>query len=250
MKKKMIALLAGALLTMAASNAMAAFAVGDLYRVVYNRAGSVEVATDLGSISSLLAGGAVTADTFSLSQVTGATSANDLYVAYYASTGSTGTAYVGTPSAPTTGSRKFSYFNTGYQNNQAYFQSLSPTATTVVASQSYINSYNSQMNTAGNIGTLAGYLPTAANSGNAIGDQNLATLLASGGKTTLYSIPGSAYVMTGTATNLVLATNFNTATGIGSTSLVPAATPTPIPAAAYLLGSGLLGLVGIRRKQK
>jgi hypothetical protein len=27
-------------------------------------------------------------------------------------------------------------------------------------------------------------------------------------------------------------------------------TPTPIPAAAWLLGSGLLGLVGIRRKQK
>jgi len=37
----------------------------------------------------------------------------------------------------------------------------------------------------------------------------------------------------------------------GSTIINPeAAAPVPIPAAAYLLGSGLLGLVGIRRKAR
>src|ERR1039457_4911713 len=37
-------------------------------------------------------------------------------------------------------------------------------------------------------------------------------------------------------------------TSIASGSIVDVPTPTPIPAAAWLLGSGLLGLVGIRRK--
>ncbi len=33
-------------------------------------------------------------------------------------------------------------------------------------------------------------------------------------------------------------------------TLVQDTTPTPIPAAAWLFGSGLLGLVGLRRRQK
>jgi hypothetical protein len=41
--------------------------------------------------------------------------------------------------------------------------------------------------------------------------------------------------------------NGNTASNV-SGSVAMAATPTPIPAAAWLLGSGLLGLIGIRRK--
>jgi hypothetical protein len=35
---------------------------------------------------------------------------------------------------------------------------------------------------------------------------------------------------------------------VAGTPVLPV-TPTPIPAAAWLLGSGLLGLVGMRRKQ-
>ena len=56
MKKKLIALLAGALLTTAmAGNALAAFADFDLIRVVYQRSGgTVEVGTWTGKLSDAL----------------------------------------------------------------------------------------------------------------------------------------------------------------------------------------------------
>lgn len=41
-----------------------------------------------------------------------------------------------------------------------------------------------------------------------------------------------------------------TSNGINSGSITDVPTPTPIPAAAWLLGSGLMGLVGLRRKGK
>ncbi|TWJ16692.1 VPLPA-CTERM sorting domain-containing protein [Geobacter argillaceus] len=252
MKKKMIALLAGALMTLAASNAMAAFGNAELVRVVYNHLGTVEVATDLGNIDAIIAGGAVAADTFKLSSITGATSTADLYVSYFASnyTGSatTNKAYMNADAAPAMGS--YTNFNTGVSNAvNNYYNYLSTTnagATTVTGQTSYANSFTTQLAKGGvAYGSMNSSLYNSTG-----GEQNLATLLSTGGKSTIYSFTNfGRNPVTGTSA-LALTTNFDTVTGIGSTSIAPAATPTPIPAAAYLLGSGLLGLVGIRRKQK
>jgi hypothetical protein len=54
-------------------------------------------------------------------------------------------------------------------------------------------------------------------------------------------------------TNQTLPLNWNSTSSVGAIgSFGPNmdATPTPLPAAAYLLGSGLLGLAGIRRRKK
>src|SRR6266516_3691618 len=119
MMKKLVTIIAAALLTMGlAANAMASFNDGDLIRVVYNHGGSVEVATDLGSISSIQSGGSLSTSAFSLSQISGATTMGDLYVAYFAKqylgSGNINNAWVGVDSAssaPVTGNRKFNYLN-------------------------------------------------------------------------------------------------------------------------------------------
>ena len=54
MKKKMIALLAAALMTVSAGSAFADFSNTDLIRVVYNASLNIETATDLGSLSTLM----------------------------------------------------------------------------------------------------------------------------------------------------------------------------------------------------
>ena len=95
MKKKMIALLAGALMSVAMSGSAFAFFgtvsgdTNDLIRVVYDSTGTVEVATDLGALGTTgnLAGA------FSLSQFgPGKTDAN-LNVAYFAYDNTTNTFY-------------------------------------------------------------------------------------------------------------------------------------------------------------
>jgi len=250
MFKKLASILAAAVMTLAAGSAFASFSNGDLIQVVYNRGGSVESVTDLGSMTSLLSGGSTNANTFSLSSITGATSASDLYVAYFASNyvgpGNVNQAYVGATSAPITGNRKYSTYNANVSNLDVYYNGIGGTAAnTVVGPQTGVNAYANLLGQTSQQGNLGGYLTTA----NA--DQNLATLLASGGKTTIYSFTsqgGTSGATTGIATTLVLDTTYNAATGIGSTSVAAAAATTPIPAAVYLLGSGLLGLFGIRRR--
>ena len=243
----MIALLAAAMMTLAASSAMAAFQNGDLLRVVYNHAGTVEVTTDLGNINSLLSNpSSMSADTFSLSSITGATSASDLYVAYFASnyvgSSNVNQAYVGAAAGSTLtnpAARKYSGFNTGYSNMELGYRGLNATATTILFDQANVKSYANALTGSTGYGSLNGFLPMNA------GEQNLADLIASGGQTTIYgwnNISPTSSAMTGAATSLVLTTNF--VNGIGSTT--PSAVP--IPAAAYLLGSGLMGLIGIRRK--
>lgn len=56
---------------------------------------------------------------------------------------------------------------------------------------------------------------------------------------------GSAYALNGTNSLTIPTTSFITDYAVGANIDV---TPTPIPAAAWLLGTGLLGLVGIRRR--
>jgi len=80
-------------------------------------------------------------------------------------------------------------------------------------------------------------------------------------KTWQYSLDLSSFAVGDSLTISVLATDcgyggqggYAFLDGIGTTAVAPppvsTATPTPIPAAAYLLGSGLMGLLGFKRRK-
>ena len=243
MKKKIIALLAGAMLTLcAAGNALANFDNGDLIRVVYNHAGTVEVATDLGSISSLMSGTAAHTDAFSLSQITGATSMSDLYVSYFAINSNTGWVGYDQATAPVTGNRKFTSLTNSAGVVTPYYQTLG-SGNQVVADQTYTNAFSSRL-IIGNIASLNGYIPAGveANLGAlGSGGSVVQALYAFNNQGNLTGVTTGVHVNNAHGQQLLITTNAN-----GTTTVAPAATP--IPPAFLLMGSGLLGMVGIRRK--
>ncbi|KAF0219891.1 MAG: hypothetical protein FD174_1615 [Geobacteraceae bacterium] len=66
------------------------------------------------------------------------------------------------------------------------------------------------------------------------------------GQTPLFNVSGINYSVPGTLFTIDL--NNDGTTAFQTLANEATVTPTPIPAAAWLLGSGLMGLVGIRRK--
>jgi hypothetical protein len=249
MKKKLIALLAGALLTVAmAGNALAYF--GDvtgsdyvLTRVVYDANGTKEVATDLGTVNSLT--GAVNwnsgaASAFDLSMFGAAASWDNLYVAYFAKSFAdtdvwvSGVGEVGGISA----NRKMGDTNTRIANANSYYNSLGGSTGTVIADQGYVNSYFRvlDLNT-DNKQTLGTFYMNQQP-----GLEMSLAALASGGfvEQSLFWYDSANSIASGVkvATIRTLAD--------GTSTINPSAVP--VPAAVYLLGSGLLGLVGLRRR--
>ena len=245
MKKIMMILAVVVLLLGASGQAMAAFVDGDLIRVVYNGLGTgTEYATDLGNFSTLtsnsLGNVVLNTDNFNLSSV-GAP--DQAYVAYYMVTSTPGFAgnYVwtsGPTSSQTGGGRNmFSNFLGGVHSVDGAYNVAAAGASATTLLQSDANSYWTIMNTAGaGQGQMRGFIPA----GNA--DQNLAALSTTGYVDQYlyyYATPNTA------SSGLQVATLRTFADG--HTELNPSATP--IPATFLLFGSGLLGLVGIRRKQ-
>jgi hypothetical protein len=247
-KKKLAVLLAAAMLTLgAAANAMAYFADGDLIRVAYVRGGTTEVATDMGSISSLLAAGSTTINGTSGLSLTdlGAASWSDVYVAFFAKTGTTvatRTAYVSGDTA-TTNNTNWSLFATPIGNMYTGYQSVGGTTNqTVIQQQSDALSYATKMNnndaTGVSNGRMGGFITTIG----AV-ELNLAALATGGTATaTIYSKGPGITGGTMNATNLTI-----TMDNTGSATVINTAA-TPIPPSFLLMGSGLLGMVGIRRR--
>ena len=248
MKKKIITLIAGALMALSASSAFAAFGDMELIRVYYDRTGA-EIATDLGKVSDVLAaskaaGGTTIAGSFG-SINTGSTSAFAVYFALDRATnhlwasGSTTTSSVilggstGLTSAKSGTNSVYSLYNSVAVGNTA--------TTTAGATSSYKNKLSA---TQGNLGVAING-PTSKYT-----ELSLANLANNNTQTLYYWNNGlttdAAAKIGANATDTGFATSIIT-NADGSTTIV---TPTPIPAAAWLLGSGLMGLVGVRRKIK
>jgi hypothetical protein len=264
MFKKLATILAAAMLTMAAGNAFASFSDGDLIRVVYERTGgTVEVATDLGSLSTILATAGSTnygAGTDAFTTQTGtAFSSSNYYVAYFAGANTsttTGSMWLsgtdGEGVSRLAGNTANGNFNTLYGTyNGSATGTVHITANTTLVDNSGSGSYNLK---SGNNGTFGSVLAV----GTPNMDASLTTLAANAPVSeNLYY---SANYNQGSTGNGKAMTQINAADASGalqiltnsdgSTTIVNGATvsATPIPAAAYLLGSGLLGLFGIRRK--
>lgn len=246
MKKKIVTLLAAALMAVAfAAPAMAAFENYDLVRIVYNTAGTQEIYTDLGNVNTAISNpatlgntsfitgqtGSAAAGTLDSGTLFGNTALSNLNVAYVAfDTANSNVTYTSAgATAPSSIDNGVFYNSIG--SFQGYLKGLTITNGNGIGNATNPNSYASIFQAQG-AGLLGGMLDVSM-------EANLAAL-ASGGTVTqhLYFFADNS---AGTAadTGLTLTTN-----STGTTS----STPTPIPPSFLLMGSGLLGMVGIRRK--
>jgi hypothetical protein len=241
-KKNLAALFAAAVMTLSATSAFAAFAQdNELVRVVFSTGAgaTTTVVNDLGSLPTILAttGKVDVAGTgFSYSTLGASANASNTYEVFFAKnnkiTGTTYDMWVAAPSAPSIGQRKFTNFNSGVIGfNNLY------TAAGLVNTTGTLAEYQGKF---GNAGTLAATF-------NTVQEYSLATVAA----LNLYQFSSTSNLsypaMTGTNANVdfTILTNAD-----GSVSFQGAAAPanTPIPPAFLLMGSGLLGMVGLRRK--
>ncbi len=250
MKKIMMLLIVGLLMLGVSGQAMAAFNEGDLIRVVYTGTGSgTEYLTDLGNFSSLTSynpgsTSTLSTDPFSLSSV-GASNWSNVSIGYFimstSANNGNGAAWTSGPAGGTT------------VNNGGFWAGMVGNATMVLQgaafaagsnssvqwSQSNGSSYWTWMNNGGfGTGTMGGYLQSAN------GEANLAALSTTGYVDQVLYYYGSDPDTAASGAQVgVLRTYANCITVLN-----PVAPSVPIPAAAYLFGSGLIGLVGLRRK--
>jgi len=242
MKKLLMLLTAAVFMLGLSGQAMADFEEGDLVRVVYHNGGTLEQSTSLGAISSnttpfttniLYADNAIDFSNFS-----GATNA-DLQVAYFIWTNDA-QAWTSGPlnGEQLSGNRQGSKYNAMGSGVYGLARALSGGTGNAVGDQTNANAYTYLADQAGtNQGIFNNFIASAN------GEENLSDLGSVGyvdQSLNYYSANNSRSFGTIIATIRTWAN--------GTTELNPSAVP--VPAAIYLLGSGLLGLVGIRRKNE
>jgi hypothetical protein len=261
MKKKLVTLLAAALLTVSfAGNALAAFQIGDLIRVTYDTVGTKEYATDLGNWASMVAAaktGNVTVgggtDAITLANL-GTASWSNLVVGYYLidnTASANQMAIAGNPGGLTSAGRSFASVQGNATSTLILYSNNAAGATSVtIADKSVLGSFYGKMDGGGiNIGAYGGWInnPAVNNPG---GMMNLAALATTGYvDQAIYSWTGANLSGSGALPNTTVAFTVRTMTD-GSTIINPAAQVpgVPVPPAFFLMGSGLLGMFGIRRK--
>jgi hypothetical protein len=246
MKKKLVSILAAALFTMGmASQAMAFFDNGDLIQVVYNTAGGNEVATDLGTISgstftsngnsmSFLGGGTISGTSVSGGSTFAGVQLSKLNVIYLAMDTNNGS----NPIYFSSNSATAPVYQNGGQwgNANSLLQSLYNGIGTQQVTVSTLNANSYANNFGSTPGDLGGLL-TAPSA------EATLTALAGGGTITQKLYYFADTVNGGTAQNLAL-----NVTTLSDGTFTAADASTPIPPSFLLMGSGLLGMVGIRRK--
>ena len=237
----MIVLLAGALMALSASSAFAYFGNGELNFYAYNNTtGSSEVGVDLGSIGTLLTKGADTTITAGASNVAALkTGASSVYGGLYGFDAASGNIWIVADAGKTLAANYAQYANfvtANGQINATYASAAGRVNTLASKGTSSTNDYFGRLDkgTTGQ-GTYASMIATAQG-----GD--FKTTLAANVVKDIYFLDAKNGV-----------TNFidTGATAIFKTDgsiEVKAASAVPIPPAFFLMGSGLLGMIGLRRK--
>lgn len=257
MKKLLIVLAACMLVAGVAGRANASFSVGDLIRVVYQTTasgGTLEEATDLGSAAAIEANPSSLADSgYNLLTGNGTSnfgSLSNLEVAYFAVNGST---------PPTATEFWTSGTATGTETNNGYTTFKNGISVTAAATISGPNGYTLYSNGTANAWELVSnptsyYKGMDLNNANATGsfdkfytagagDGEVA--LVSGGSVSqgLFDWKTPTQLSTISA-SIILVTSYSG----GVISTTAQSNAAPIPPSVLLFGSGLLGLIGIRRK--
>ena len=228
-----------------AGQAKAYFEDLKLTRVLYDDAMTKEVATDLGNITlmdftpgnSFVVGDG--ADAFSLGMFPGGTTWADLQVTYWTMEAYTKDAWIATTASdhvPPLRLRGWTNFQSSTDVNQTYFAGQG-TGSTVEGTPSDVHSYNYSLNQ-GVLGRYADYITEST------GEASLADLATVGYVDMyLYRFEDRKVFVPGPVEDyMAVIRTF----ADGSTTMM---SPVPIPGAAILFGSGLLGLVGIRRRK-
>jgi hypothetical protein len=243
MKKIVMLLVVAVMMLGVAGNAMADFGTGELIRVVYQMSGSVEELTDLGAFNNTIAGTSynVTSNAFAVSDFAGSNFA-DLQVAYFVWGANSNTAPTWVSGAlgqnQANGSRQGTSWNSNALSVAGYGASKSGGTGKAIGNKSDLTSYYTKMDKGGNgVGAWGAFITLGG------GEANLAAL----GTTGYVDQSIFYYSNVNTQGNGQIVATVRTMAD-GTTQINPNAPTTPIPAAVYLLGSGLLGLVGIRRK--
>jgi hypothetical protein len=245
LKKKIVMLVAAALMTLSASSAFAAFADSQLIRVYYNRTTGVETATDLGTITSVLAaatapGGTTIAGSFGTSD----------FAAYFALDRANSDLWVANVNVNTAtfapavigGSTGLTAINNGTNVMYATFGGVA--ATSYIGSPG-ANGYKGKL--AGTQG-FYGNTVTAANAARTYGELNLTTL-GTNNTQSLWYFANPLSTVAADKIGVAVAQIITNADGSTTITAAPTAA-TPIPPAFFLMGSGLLGMFGLRRKNK
>jgi hypothetical protein len=263
MKKTVGIIALGLLLFGFAGQSMAALAANDLIRVVYvdSAFGGTEYVTDLGSTSSILtANNTVGAGSLAFAGGTGFSLSN-IHVAYFSVPGGTGSPVwlSGSTTTPDLAvARKEASLTNAINALTGSYASLSA-GQTATGKISDGGSYFSVFDGGGtNLGSMAGYVYNITN--------NVEVNLGSGdGQKVAQGLwtwaNGNPTTRTAGTFADILQTNFQwianydshdvltgyTATVLGTT-IDPQTASVPVPPSMILLGTGLLGLIGLRRK--
>lgn len=242
MKKLLGVLAAGLLVFGVAGQAKAAFSSGDIVEVVYQTTasgGTTEVGIDLGSAATATVT-SINALNSSVNLNTYFTNLSNLEVAFFAAVPSGGNKGVwasdavgSTPAIAGLLTPAISNINT-VVTLYGSLSAASGGASTVSTALTTANNYYSTLDESGAaVGSIHGYLaPGTIEASLVNGSSTLDSLFK------ISSSTSPLFTLDATLTG-----------GILTTTAQPNASPVPIPPSVLLLGSGLLGLVGIRRRE-
>jgi hypothetical protein len=237
--RKLFAIITAVLITLSSSSVFAAFGDMELIRIYYDRNGS-EIATDLGNINSILANpnSSTFAGTF------GALNLSTSYVVYFALNRSTNELWASgsteTPSMINGGSSILT-LKSGATMVYGNYNNIAQGGSTATGLASAIGSYKNKLSSIqGGLGN------TISASTRMSTEASLADILNTPVTQTLYYWTNGLTTISSEKTGIAVATI--TTYADASSTLIPTSV-TPIPPAFLLMGSGLVGLVGLRRKK-